>query len=278
MKKLTIGIIGGTGAMGRWMNRFFAESGYNILISGRKTKLTYSDLVAQSDVIILSTPLDAALRISEDIGPILTKDQLLMDVCSLKECILDGMLKSTSAQVIGTHPLFGPTVDSIRRQNVIICPGRGADWLSWLENEFQSRGGIVTRMDPSSHDKSMAFVQGLTHFITICVGRTLQKMKISPKEAMAFSTPIFRVKLDLVGRLFALDLDLYKNLIGKNRHTRDVLEAFIAAIGEGKEHLLSDQNENGIKYLEPIRDFLGPFCEEALKESNLFLNALYSET
>ena len=277
MKKVAIGIIGGTGGMGRWLNRFFSDNGHRVLISGRTTDLTYRDLATASDIVILSVPIDAALDICRDIGPVMKPDQLLMDVCSLKEFILKKMLRSTSAQVAGTHPLFGPFTGSMRKQNIIICPGRGSQWLAWLEAEFVSNGAVVTRMDSAAHDRNMAVVQGLTHFITVCTGRVLQKLNMSPDEARTCSTPIFKLKLDLVGRLFAQDLHMYQKLIGGNAYSKDVLDMFSAVAEEAKEMLLSGRNDAGAGYLEDIRRFMGGFCRDALEESNEVLNSLYPE-
>jgi len=277
MNGVSIGIIGGTGGMGSWLNRFFAEKGHTVSIAGRKTELTYTDLAGACEVVVLSTPVDAAMAICQDIGPKMGSGQLLMDVCSLKEAIMECMLSCTSAQVVGTHPLFGPSIDSIREQNVVICPGRGHRWLGWLENEFRSRGAVVTRSDAVSHDKYMGIVQGLTHFITICMGKTLQKMDISPHDVAPFATPIFKLKLDLIGRLFALDLGLYQNLIGKNRHTRSALDAFFSSMEDGRDHLLFGEKKDADRYLETIREFLGAFCREALEKSSAFLNTLYPE-
>ena len=63
MKHVTIGIIGGTGGMGRWFEQFFMEKGHTVLIAGRTTELTYQELAVRSEVVILSTPLDAAVHI-----------------------------------------------------------------------------------------------------------------------------------------------------------------------------------------------------------------------
>lgn len=274
MDNTTIGIIGGTGHMGRWFQKFFTDAGHKVLISGRKTTLTTADLVEDSHVVILSIPIDAAVSMAEKIGPLLRKDQLLMDFCSLKEGITDAMKRSTEAEVIGTHPLFGSFTDCLKGQNIILCPGRGTRWLQWLESEFESKGAIITRMDPIEHDRNMAVVQGLSHLLTISLGRTLQKLGMPPDQARLYSTPVFRMKMDLVGRLFAQDLDLYKNLIGQNRFTLEALEAFSSAISEGKEALLSDQGNNARAFLEEIREFLGDFSQDGLDESNRSLNAL----
>jgi prephenate dehydrogenase len=276
MDRLNIGIIGGTGSMGRWFKRFFSEAGHNVLISGRKTEITYEDVARRCDVVILSVPLDAAISISERIGPVMSQNQLLMDFCSLKENILKNMLSSTSAQVTGTHPLFGPFTDSIKGQNIIVCHGRGTKWLEWLEDEFTKKGAIVTHMDPVTHDRNMAVVQGLTHLLTICLGRTLQKLNMAPSDAVFYSTPVFRLKVDLLARLFAQDPGLYANLIGKNTHVKDAVDTFLSAMDEAKKCLLSGQDENAISFIENIRDFLGDSCQQGFEESNKILTALYT--
>jgi len=263
--------------MGRWFKNFFSEAGHNVLISGRKTEITYEDVAQRCDVVILSVPLDAAISISKRIGHVMSQNQLLMDFCSLKESILKNMLSSTSAQVTGTHPLFGPFTDSISGQNIIVCPGRGTKWLEWLEDEFTKKGAIVTHMDPVTHDRNMAVVQGLTHLLTICLGRTLQKLNMTPSDAALYSTPVFRLKIDLLARLFAQDLGLYANLIGKNTHVKDAVDTFLSSMDEAKKCLLSGQDENAISFMENIRDFLGDYCQDGLEESNKILTALYSK-
>ena len=262
--------------MGLWFERFFSAIGYKVLIAGRKTPLKIEDLAKRSDVVILSVPLKPALDLAERIGPLLSENQLLMDVCSLKENIFSAMNRFTRAEVIGTHPLFGPSTDSIMGQNIIICRGRGSKWISWFENELRAQGALVTRMDPVEHDRNMAVVQGLTHLLSICMGRTLQKLGMTPDSAILSSTPVFRIKMDLIGRLFAQDLDLYKNLIGQNKYVEETLEAFLSSLEEGKDCLLSGMDKKTV-FLESIRDFLGEFSQEGLEESNRIIRTLFAD-
>jgi len=261
--------------MGRWFERFFSEAGHNVLISGRKTEVTYKDVAKKCDVVILSVPFNAAISIAEEIGHLMGQNQLLTDFCSLKESILKSMLSSTSAQVTGIHPLFGPFTDSIKGQNIILCHGRGTEWLKWLEDEFTTKGAIITHMDSLTHDKNMAVVQGLTHLLTICLGRTLQKLNMSPSDAVLYSTPVFRLKIDLMARLFAQDHSLYANLINKNAHVENAVDTFLSAMDETRKCLSSGKNENTISFMENIRDFFGDYCQDGLEESNKILNGLY---
>jgi len=276
-KVISIGIIGGTGSMGKWFRDFFSDAGHNVLVSGRKTETTYMNIINECDAVILSVPLDAVNAISGQIGPLLRKDQLLMDLCSLKEAAVKNMLDNTEAEVIGTHPLFGPFTESIKGQNVILCQGRGEYWFKWLEDEFTSKGAVVSLMDPSVHDRHMAVVQGVTHFLTICMGRTLQKMNMNSNTALSCSTPVFKINYDLIGRLFAQDIGLYQSIISKNIHFGEALDLFLSVVDEGKDSLLSGQDEKGMLFLEDIRDYFKDSCLNSLKESNKLINALYGE-
>ena len=274
MSSVTIGIIGGTGGMGRLFEKIFLSAGHTVLIAGRKTALSYGELAQKSDVIILSTPIESAFDICEQIGPQIDEQKALMDFCSLKEDIVNKMLASTRCEVVGTHPMFGPFTESIAGQNIILCQGRGERWYRWIEAEFKREGAVVSTMAPSDHDRTMAVAQGLTHFLTICMGRTLQKLNMAPAEAGPYSTPIFKLKNDLIGRLFAQDLDLYATLVGENHYVGDVLSLFLSAVEEGRQAMLSGDKRQAVNFLQEIREFLGDFCRDGLAASNKIMRSV----
>jgi len=274
MNQVTVGIIGGTGGMGRLFEKIFTKSGHRVLIAGRKTELSYLDLVHQSDVVILSTPEESSLTICEAIGAHIPPEKALMDFCSLKERIVKKMTACTTAEVVGTHPMFGPFTECIAGQNIILCPSRGERWYRWIEEVFKREGAVVSTMDPVDHDRAMAVAQGLTHFLTICMGRTLQKLNMSPADAGPYSTPIFKLKNDLIGRLFAQDPDLYVTLVGENPHVSDVLATFLQSLDESRQALLTGNRIAGLDFLEEIRGFLGAFCLQGLTESNKIMRSV----
>lgn len=274
MNRVTVGIIGGTGGMGRLFEKLFVKAGHRVLIAGRKTELTYRSLVDQSDVIILSTPEESSLDICDDIGPHIPPHKALMDFCSLKQRIVKKMAECTEAEVVGTHPMFGPHTESITGQNIILCPARGERWYRWIEAEFKREGAVVSTMLPEDHDRAMAVAQGLTHFLTICMGRTLQKLNMSPADAGPYSTPIFKLKNDLIGRLFAQDPDLYLTLVGGNPYVEDVLKTFLETVDESKKNLLAGDKTIGLDFLGEIREFLGDFCDRGLEESNKIMRSV----
>lgn len=272
-----IGIIGGKGAMGGWFENFFKNAGYPVLISDIDTPISNEDLAVLADVLIISVPINQAIKVVESISPILMERQLLIDLCSLKQDIVEFMLESTCTEVVGMHPLFGPLTQSIAGQNIILCPGRSSDGLDWISRLLQTCGANVQLMDAVTHDRNMAIFQGLIHILSVSLCYTLRELKIKPIEVMEYSPPIFRINLDLMGRLFAQDSQLYGNLIGENRHVKEIMDVFSNNMKTSVKQLLSEDFDERIEFLEEIKTFLGDFPKQALQESNNFINILSSK-
>jgi chorismate mutase len=166
----TIAIIGGEGGMGRSVNTLFSDLGHDVLSADLRTKLRPAEAAATADVVIVSVPIRETRAVIEQIGPLVRKDALLMDVTSIKTDPMAAMLASTAASVIGTHPMFGPGVNSYQGQRVVICPGRGDVWLNWARQMFTARGLVISEATPAEHDSMMAIVQVLHHFKTQVLG------------------------------------------------------------------------------------------------------------
>lgn len=224
--KRTVGVIGGEGKMGSWLRRFFASEGCPTLSADRHTSITPKDIAERCDVLILSVPIEAAVPLTREIGPLLQADQLLTDICSLKRDIVSVMQKSTKAQVVGMHPLFGPATGSIQGQNVILCPIEPSDGFAWLKQTLETQGALVTVTDPETHDRTMAVVQALTHWMTITLAAVL-KQQLDIDFIGRFATPVFRLHLGLIGRLLHQDPALYDMLIAQNPEGDRMIESFL---------------------------------------------------
>jgi prephenate dehydrogenase len=89
VKKISIGIIGGTGGMGRLFASALRKLGHKVLISSRHTALTIEECAHRADWIIVTVPIRSTEAVIRKIGPLLRKDQLLMDFTSLKSKPVD---------------------------------------------------------------------------------------------------------------------------------------------------------------------------------------------
>ncbi len=230
MKKIKVGIIGGTNGMGRWFAGLLRKEGCIVHICGRKTKLQINDLARLCNVIVVAVPISATPEIIKKVGPLLSKDTLLMDLTSLKKEPVKLMLKNSRAEVIGCHPLFGPQLKDVSKQNVVLCPVRGKKWMGWLKGVFKKNKMNVLGATPEKHDKMMAIVQALNHFNTITLGMVLAKTNISLAEINKFSTPILRAKLEIIKKIFTESPDMYVDIIMGNPQTGKMLNIYEKAL------------------------------------------------
>ncbi len=235
MKDFSIGIIGGTGGIGKWFAAFFAAEGYPVHCAGRNNGMSIPELAQSCRVVIVAVPIAATLDVIRRVGPHLPEDALLMDLTSLKGEPVRAMLKATAAEVVGCHPLFGPDCPSLAGQNIILCPGRGERWLKRMEGIFATSGARVTVTTPEEHDRMMALTQGLTHLDTILMGLTLRDSGVEPSELDAFSTPVFRTKQAIVEKVFGLRPEMYAGILAGNPEMPQIIERYEKNLSRLKE-------------------------------------------
>lgn len=224
MNNFEIGIIGGTGGIGKWFASFFAQAGYPVHSAGRSSGMTIPELTRRCPVVIVAVPIAATLDVIRRVGPHLSGDALLMDLTSLKGEPVRAMIEATKAEVVGCHPLFGPDCPSLAGQNVILCPGRGERWLNRMDGIFAKGGARVTVTTPEEHDRMMALTQGLTHLDTILMGLTLRDSGLEPPKLDAFSTPIFRAKLAFTEKVFGRRAEMYAGILTGNPEMLQIIE------------------------------------------------------
>ena len=250
-----VGIIGGKGRMGRWFHNFFSSSGLEVLISDIDTHLSSEEVAHQSDFLIFSLPMDVFPEVVEKIAPLVPEHKAITDLCSLKERQVACMLKHSKSQVIGTHPLFGPAEEEIKGRRVALCPGRGGEWLKWWSDLLTQHGAIVTNVLPSEHDRIMAWVQALNHFILLSLGKALEDEGMDLHHVVALSTPSFERQMEIVGRLCKQDPALYSKIQMANPYTDKALSSFMEHGSKLMDIIHTKNNDKFISIFEEVQHF-----------------------
>jgi prephenate dehydrogenase len=223
--RFPIGIIGGTGGMGRWFAGFFERAGYTVHVSGQTSGLRPAEMAATCPVVIVSVPIGVTEAIIREAGPHMRRDSLLMDLTSLKAVPVKAMLASSASEVVGLHPLFGPGVPSMEGQNIVLCPARGTRWLPWVRDILGDHGAKLVETTPERHDEVMAVVQALNHLDTIVMGLTIRKCGIAQEILKTFSTPTFRGKLEMIDKVFRHP-GLHSEIIAANPDTARLIDLY----------------------------------------------------
>ena len=272
--KKIIGVIGGTGKTGKQFKRFFEKNGFKVLIASRHTKLTPIELAKKSDVVIVSVPISSTVKVIKQIGRHIKKGSLLMDLTSLKKEPVKAMLKHSKCEVIGTHPMFGPGIKSFKNQTIVLCPARTKKWLPWLIKLLKNNKAIIKISTPEKHDKIMSAIQGMMHFSSIAFCRTLKEANINIKEALSFTSPVFKLSLDMTGRILNQDPKLYSDIELLNPEVKKLIKLYISSVSE-LQKIINEKNEKEfIKYFDSAASHLGSFKKEAEQESDYLINKM----
>lgn len=270
----TVAIIGGRGKIGAVLTRLFADLGHRVLVSDVDTELRAADAASVADVTVISVPIDVTEQVIREVGPHVRADALLMDVTSVKEAPVRAMLESTGASVLGTHPMFGPSVHTLQGQRVVLCRGRGDAWADWVAQTFVARGLVITETTAQQHDRAMSVVQVLNHFQTQVLGLTLARLGVPLEETLRFTSPAYLLELYVAARHFAQESALYGPIEMRNPRAGEVTQAFGDAARELATIIVEGDQEAFDAMFGEVRDFFGDFTNEALEQSSYLIDRI----
>lgn len=254
----SIGIIGGMGRMGAMLARFFSEAGYAVEIADTKQAEPYPKSITEHDVVILSVPISSIEAVAAQIGPFTREDGVVIDIASVKEEPVRSMRKHCSGDVIGSHPLFGPDIASLKDQVVFVCPYGLNGWIDWFATFFSERGARVVSIDPERHDRLMARVQALRHFLIIAFGRCLLELNFDLSSDLPVSGEWFSQLVRILSRQLEQSPGLYADLAFHNPATMEVVDQFLASVRETASLYESRDRSGLIRLYEDISTNLFP--------------------
>ncbi|MCK4937469.1 MAG: prephenate dehydrogenase [Methanosarcinales archaeon] len=284
-------IIGGTGDTGQWFTKFYKKHGWDVTVWGANARHDVAESlgvpfaddldneIALSDVVMISVPIDLTEQVIADIAPKMKAGSLLMDITSIKTIPVNAMLQyaPSGVEVLGTHPMFGPTIPDLQGQIVILVPvdGRSEHWLPVIRSLYEDRGAHIEVTSALEHDRMMAVVQGLTYFAYISIGCAMAELDFDVTRSRRFMSPVYEIMVDFVGRMLAQNPYLYA-MIQMNPEVEVVHEAYMKVCRE-----MSDQVKNG-----DVQDFVDAMkhaavhfgdTQAALGRSDKLINTKISE-
>jgi chorismate mutase/prephenate dehydrogenase len=274
----TVAVIGGRGAMGGAMARLFADIGHAVMIADLDTPLSPEEAARTADVVVISVPIDVTVEVIRNLGPLVRKDALLVDVTSVKTAPVRAMLEYSKASVVGTHPLFGPSVHSLQGQRVAVVPGRGEAWTRWLCDALESRGLVLVETTAEAHDSAMAVVQVLTHFATEVMGSTMAGLDVPLQETLRFTSPVYLMELIMTARHFAQSPDLYASIQMSNPETARITEAFVRTAERLRGNVTRGDREAVRRTFDDVHRYFGDFTDHALEQSSFLIDRLVERT
>jgi len=258
-------VVGGAGALGRCLGGLFRRSGYTVRDLEKGDWSRASEVCDGAQLVLVSVPIDRTVGVVGDLPP-LPGDCVLADVTSVKSEPLRAMLDAHAGPVVGLHPMFGLDVRSLAKQVVVVCEGRSSDRCRWLLDQFVLWGAALREETPAGHDRAMATVQAMRHFTTLVYGAFLEEIDADLDELLRLSSPIYRLELGMVGRLFAQNPELYTDIMLSSAELPELAATYRQVFDEVSADLEDERRERVIERFEGVQRHFGERAERLFHE------------
>ncbi len=263
-------VVGGSGQLGSIFVDLFLRSGYQVAILEQQDWSTSETILADASLVIVAVPIRLTAMVIQQLNNLPT-DCVLADVTSVKEAPLYEMMKVHQGPVVGLHPMFGPDVSGLIKQTIIACEGRYPEQYHWLLEQFQVWGAKIYPIAAEVHDQAMAMVQVMRHFSTIAYGYHLMTEGADISQLVEMSSPIYRLELIMVGRLFAQDPILYTDIIFSNHDNIAMMKRFAYRFLELLEDVETDDKAAFVNMFNQVSQWFGDYADIFLQESKSML-------
>lgn len=263
-------IIGGNGQLGGLFAKMFKLSGYEVRILGSQDWSNAEAILEGAEMVVVTVPINLTLDVINKLSG-LAEDCILCDLTSIKKKPLQAMMDIHKGPVVGLHPMFGPDVPSLAKQVIVMCDGRSKESYAWLKQQFEIWGAIVRDISASEHDHGMTLIQALRHFTSFAYGQHLAKENPDIEQLLNLSSPIYRLELLMVGRLFAQDPNLYADIILSSEDNIEMIKRFYQRFGDAIALLENHNREGFIDNFREVEHWFGDYAEQFLIESKSLL-------
>lgn len=263
-------IIGGHGQLGRLFARMFELSGYQVKVLGSQDWHRADELLHDAGLVVVTVPIDLTVGVIEKLNQ-LPSDCILCDLTSIKSKPLAAMLKVHSGPVVGLHPMFGPDVPSLAKQVIVYCDGRGVEQYQWLLDQFAIWGASLCAIDAQEHDQGMTLIQALRHFTSFVYGVHLSKVNPNIEQLLKLSSPIYRLELAMVGRLFGQDPNLYADIILSSQENIEMIGRFQDSLEQAVSLLKQGDKPSFVSQFNQVSDWFGDYSQQFMQESQHLL-------
>jgi chorismate mutase/prephenate dehydrogenase len=267
-------VVGGQGKLGQLFSQMLVLSGYEVKSIDKNDWQDAAAIFDGAGLVIVTVPINVTCEVIRDKLTLLPENCILADLTSIKEAPLAAMLAAHKGPVVGLHPMFGPDVGSLAKQVVVVCHGRHQEAYQWLLQQIEIWGARIVEAEAERHDKAMQLVQAMRHFSTFVYGVNLCKEEADIGNLLQFSSPIYRLELAMVGRLFAQDPELYADIIFAQPGSQHAISDYLDNYRDALTMLQTGNRQAFVEQFQRVAKWFGDFAPQFQHESRAMLQSV----
>ncbi|WP_240222459.1 bifunctional chorismate mutase/prephenate dehydrogenase [Rheinheimera hassiensis] len=263
-------VVGGGGALGARFVSLFQRSGYEVVVLEQQDWPQAEAICAKAALVLLAVPITLTEQLINKL-PALPADCVLADITSIKQQPLKAMLQQHKGPVVGLHPMFGPDITNLVKQVVVVCHGRHENQYQWLLKQLNVWGAELAIKQAPEHDSAMQLIQAMRHFSSLVYGVHLADENADLNELLQLSSPIYRLELAMVGRLFAQNAELYADIMLSSCEVAALLERYQQRFTALLQLLKAKDKAGLMAQFGKGQQFFGELAGQFLQESKQLL-------
>ena len=144
----------------------------------------------------------------------------------------------------------------------------------WLLDQLTVWGNVLVETPAAEHDEIMGIVQALRHFATFPLANSCTRAACPFSRTLDLSSPIYRLELAMVGRLFAQDPELYAEIVFATPERLALLKDYIQSLQQNLGLVERGDKAEFVARFRKVAEWFGPFSEQALRESTFLVEKL----
>jgi prephenate dehydrogenase len=187
------------------------------------------EAAAGADAVMFAVPVQAFEEVLAKAAPHVKPGALVLDVASVKVRPVELMqtMLPGHCEILATHPLFGPESarNGLAGHRIVVWPVRTGRIDQVRDFLGETLALEVLERTPEDHDREMAWVQGLPHFVV----RALNRMQPPQSD---LTTPAYQ-HLRTVEALLKNDSEaLFRTIQQENPYAEEVRRRFLELLAE----------------------------------------------
>jgi len=224
---------------------------------------TLEEAVKESDLIVLSVPVDAVENLLPKVLDLIDQ-QIVMDVGSIKEPILE-IIKDHPNKVrfVATHPMWGTEYSgpqaavrgAFEGKATVICEKESSDEdaLQLVEDLYSKLGMQIVFMNAREHDVHVAYVSHISHITSFALANTVLEKEKEEDAIFSLASGGFESTVRLAksnpGMWVPIFMQNKDNVLDVLNEHISQLRKFKACLEKGNEEYLKEliENANGIR-------------------------------
>ena len=258
-------IIGGAGAMGRWMAGFLRSMCHRVAIydprahparfPGLHVQTDLREGVSTAEAVVVATPMRVSANVYRRAAECM-RGGLLFDILSIKAPLVPEIRRARGRgiRVASVHPLFGPTTRVLSGRNLLVLDCGDPRAADDTEALFRRSSLTITRRSLGEHDRLMTNVLGLPHLTSLLFSLVLSRVSSSSEDLATVGPLSFARQAEVARVVTAENPELSFDIQALNP-TSPELFTRLAVVFEEVRRIV--EREDRERYFELLRESQG---------------------